>query len=547
VNRIAPLALGAGLGFLALAVAVQGLLPWLAPESHDRRVTRAVRNDVGQVKWVWYDAGEYSEREVRGRRVYIREGCWYCHSQYVRPVTGEDRRWGPVSEAGEYHADQPHLFGTRRIGPDLSRIGGKVADGWHYAHHWAPQLVVPDSNMPAFRWLFETLRVPLRQTPAGLALEPTPALARSFTMASMPEVVLRPNADGLAFADPHGVEGPIPGTPVLALDHLGDAAPAFREVTLVVPTADLVALVAYLQKLGASRGVWRDVFEPRPETPAAGGATGADQGRAVYTRRCAGCHGTRGDGNGPAATFLDPRPRDFTEAAFKFRTTPSGALPTDADLFRTVTRGVRGTAMPPWHELPEGDRRAVVQFLKTFASARWREAAEPPIVIPAPPPATPAWVERGRQVYDHAKCWECHGAEGRGDGPSADQLRTDAGFPIRPTDLARGPLKGGAAVADVYRVLTTGLNGTPMPSFADSLGDDERWAVAYYVLSLSAFRDPRTGAPLPLDAATRRRLNEAEVGVEIAGAYDPARPTAPPPTAQDRHRYRFGLLGGRSD
>src|SRR5262249_5679726 len=119
----------------------------------------------------------------------------------------------------------------------------------------------------------------------------------------------------------------------------------------------------------------------------------------------------------------------------------------------TITRGVRGTAMPPWHELAAADRLAVLQYLKTFAPATWREAPEPPIVIPPPPAGTPALVAQGRALFQSAKCWECHGADGRGDGPSAGQLRTDAGFPIRPTDLRRDPLKAGSDVRDVFRTL----------------------------------------------------------------------------------------------
>src|SRR3546814_1599348 len=77
------------------------------------------------------DATDYTDLEQLGRRVYIREGCWYCHSQFVRPVTGETRRWGPVSQAGEYAFDVPHLFSTRRLGPDLTRVGLKFSAEWH--------------------------------------------------------------------------------------------------------------------------------------------------------------------------------------------------------------------------------------------------------------------------------------------------------------------------------------------------------------------------------------------------------------------------------
>src|SRR5262245_64420086 len=124
-----------------------------------------------------------------------------------------------------------------------------------------------------------------------------------------------------------------------------------------------------------------------------------ERGRLVYARRCAGCHGVKGDGNGPMATFLDPRPRDFRLGSFKFRTTPSGSLPTDGDLYRTVTRGVRWTAMPTWHELPKKERIAVVAFIKTLSS-RWKdERPGPPATIGEPPTATPERIARGKDPY----------------------------------------------------------------------------------------------------------------------------------------------------
>src|SRR5207247_11142868 len=97
-----------------------------------------------------------------GAAVYIGEGGWSCGSQYVRPVAGEELRWRPVAEAGEYAFDLPHLFSTRRIGPDLTRVGLKYADDWHYAHHWDPRLVVPESIIPCFTWSFGACRVPAR-------------------------------------------------------------------------------------------------------------------------------------------------------------------------------------------------------------------------------------------------------------------------------------------------------------------------------------------------------------------------------------------------
>src|SRR2546426_6004510 len=128
MRSIKSLAIGAGFCFVTLAMFVQGFLPAILPESRTKRVGRDVRTDLGDVKWVRYDASDYTPLETLGRAVYIREGCWYCHSQYVRPVAGEELRWGPVSEAGEYAFDLPHLLSTRRIGPDLTRVGLKRSE-----------------------------------------------------------------------------------------------------------------------------------------------------------------------------------------------------------------------------------------------------------------------------------------------------------------------------------------------------------------------------------------------------------------------------------
>jgi cytochrome c oxidase cbb3-type subunit I/II len=169
----------------------------------------------------------------------------------------------------------------------------------------------------------------------------------------------------------------------------------------------------------------------------------------------------------------------------------------------------------------------VVAYVKTL-SPRWQEdPPEPPLVIPPAPRATPTLLARGQTLYAQAKCAECHGESGRGDGPAAPTLKDDFDRPIRPADFTRGELRGGAAVADVYRTLTTGLDGTPMPSFADTLDDGERWAISYYVLSLSAWVDPLTGRPLPLSPETKAALNHAPArSPEEALEPDPVRRAA---------------------
>jgi cytochrome c oxidase cbb3-type subunit 2 len=545
MKSIGSLAVGAGFLLVTLAMFVQGFLPALLPESRSAQVSRAVRTDLGDVKWVRYDASDYTSLERVGRAVYIREGCWYCHSQYVRPVTGEDLRWGPVSEAGEYVHDLPHLFSTRRIGPDLTRVGLKYGDDWHYAHHWDPRLVVPDSIMPSFKWLYAQVRVPVRKGESGLILESVPELGRWFVPAGDRRVLLHPNADGLVFVPP-APDGkwPLEGTPTLDFTGFKGTPPALTAVTLVLPTPEMVSLVRYVQKLGTNRGAWRELFEPQNISLSVMTIPPSDDllglGRRVYEARCVGCHGAKGDGNGPAATFLTPRPRDFTLGVFKFRTTPSGSLPTDGDLFRTVTRGVRWTAMPTWHELPDKERLAVVSFIKTF-SKRWKEERpEPALAIGDPPRATSELVARGKELYQKAKCFQCHGQGGKGDGISAADLKDDFGFPIRPADFTRGQFKGGSEVRDIFRTMSLGLDGAPMPSFADSMSEEERWAISYYVLSLSAWMDPLTGNRLVLPPGARAALNSAAVPAGHPRlAVDPAQPSqvAEPAPGKPRMLY----------
>ena len=107
------------------------------------------------------DRGEYSEQELRGREVYVREGCWYCHTQQIRTLEADTKRYGwrgvdaPISLPGEYVHDRPHLLGTRRIGPDLARVGGKYSTSWHQAHFRNPRDLVPGSIMPPYPWLLE--------------------------------------------------------------------------------------------------------------------------------------------------------------------------------------------------------------------------------------------------------------------------------------------------------------------------------------------------------------------------------------------------------
>jgi cytochrome c oxidase cbb3-type subunit 2 len=520
-------ALVAGVGFFFLAVITQGVLPVVEPSARSTLVTAVVRTDLGQLKWIKTDATDYTPLQQKGRQVYLREGCWYCHSEYLRPVTGETRRWGPVSEAGEYAFDVPHLWGTRRIGPDLTRVGLKYSDEWHLAHFWNPRMLTADSIMAPYRALFDTPGAAVKIVHDGsgnATLDRTPVTTRFFDFASKDQVKLTPNVDGLLFV-PIAARGRFPLIWTPNKEFVG------ATVSLAVETKELEALIAYLQKLGMNRGKWRDLFEPQ-EIEASGVTMPRSEewiayGREVYARRCIGCHGLNGDGNGPAATFLyRQRPRNFTLGVFKFRLTKE-PVPTDGDLLRTITRGVRGTAMPAWYELPLTDRLAVIQYIKyELAVDRSdpkkpyayfvEEPPGPPLYIGKPLAPSAALVAHGKAVWQQAKCWECHGNGGKGDGDKAAGLKDDPGFPIRPADLASGQFKSGPKVEDIFRTLSTGLSGTPMPSFRDSFPEADRWALAYYVLSLSAFKDPLTGAPLPIRGKDRAALNDPKLTAPAA-------------------------------
>jgi mono/diheme cytochrome c family protein len=207
-------------------------------------------------------------------------------------------------------------------------------------------------------------------------------------------------------------------------------------------------------------------------------------GQQVYQVNCAVCHGVGGDGNGPSASMFRIRPRDFRTGLFKFRSTASGSLPTDDDLLRTVTQGVRWTGMIGRPDLGDNNRRAVIQYIKTFSSRFEKERPGKPINVPPAPPKTKEVVAQGKQLYTEVGCVACHGEGGHGDGPSAAELKDDWGGKIWPSDLTWRPLKRGSDTRETYLTLVTGLSGTPMPTYASSLNSAQLWSLVYYLESL---------------------------------------------------------------
>jgi len=220
----------------------------------------------------------------------------------------------------------------------------------------------------------------------------------------------------------------------------------------------------------------------------------ADAGKQLYYRFCWGCHGFRGDGSGenwlptgsyPSMPYLNIQPRNFDAAVFKCRSTPTGTLPTDQDLYNSVGRGFVMTNMPSWISLTNQQRADLIAFIKTFSPRFKSEKPGAPINVPAEPKPTVESIKHGQELFQKLECWKCHGPEGRGDGPSASTLTDSNDQPIRPYNFAVGSrFKCGATNQDLYKIFMTGLDGTPMPSFADVIKPEEAWDLVHFLRTL---------------------------------------------------------------
>lgn len=264
------------------------------------------------------------------------------------------------------------------------------------------------------------------------------------------------------------------------------------------------------------------------------------RGALVYEKNCAACHGASGDGNGPAAEYLNPRPRDYRQGVFKFTSTPYGARPRRQDLVRTIRRGAKGTSMPSFAFMDDDDLQAVVDYvivlsrrgeLERFLAAeaedyaedepideasfaayasqvdeRWKQVEHSAVMPRTPaPPYNQETIELGRKTFLAKGCKSCHGEDGKGQRSwlsaafiarqeslpegQREKINYDAWGQVAPAaDLTAGMLHGGRRPIDIYRRIYSGINGTPMPGFGQSLeasGEVELiWPMVYYVLSL---------------------------------------------------------------
>jgi mono/diheme cytochrome c family protein len=208
-------------------------------------------------------------------------------------------------------------------------------------------------------------------------------------------------------------------------------------------------------------------------------------GAALYRQRCASCHGPTGRGDGGISAYLNPRPRDFTSGRYKFRSTETGSLPTDADIAYSITEGLHGTSMPSWKPfVSPQDVQALVTHVKGL-SPRFATEQVRPIAMSAGLPESPENVEAGRGVYEKLRCAACHGTDGRRTGAIAQEMKDEWGRQARATNLDEPwVFRGGSTVRDIYLRFRTGMNGTPMPSFLGAATDPELWQLAVYVRSM---------------------------------------------------------------
>jgi len=290
-----------GLGFFALSVLLLGVWPGRVLEEETRSMSPEHPLAL-------------TASERRGRAIYSREGCAYCHTQQVRYLAADVARFGAPTLAWETRFDYPHLWGTRRIGPDLSREGSVRTADWQFSHLYSPRSIVPDSVMPAYRGLFEG--APDRPTQeARDLLAYIESLGRARELAG-------PEGEARARAASHNMELMNVASPVL------NASPAVARRQGNHPALPLV------------------FAKTREE---------ATRGFVLYRRHCAGCHGIYGQGDGPGGNALLPRPANLAEHEYS-----------QDRLSFALWNGIAGTAMPAWRDLPLADLAFLADFVRKF-------------------------------------------------------------------------------------------------------------------------------------------------------------------------------------
>jgi mono/diheme cytochrome c family protein len=353
-SYVHALIFGAGVGFFALSFLVLAILPG-----------KELADEIKHVAPVTMPALTVSEQ--RGRVIYGREGCAYCHTQQVRSLVADVRRFGAPTEAWETKYDYPQLWGTRRIGPDLSREFNVHPRDWQLTHLYNPRLVVRDSIMPPYSWLFSgSVNQPTQEALDLLAYLQSLGRARQLSGFDQQAVAssIRSAMPDMAMASQASARATPPTVPIAMTGGYNDSAPVLH------PASDPDDLQEEVSR----------------------GAT-------LFAANCASCHGVAGRGDGEASVSLLPKPANLTAARFS-----------DERLSSVLWNGVVGSAMPPWRQLATEDLRALVAYVHSLQLSN---------VAPSTQEATN--LNEGKSLFA-ANCASCHGDTGAGNGPAAGAL-----------------------------------------------------------------------------------------------------------------------------
>ena len=348
------IAFGAGVGFFALSFLVLAILPGKELADEIKRVAPVTMPTL-------------TASEQRGRIIYGREGCAYCHTQQVRFLAADVRRFGAPTEAWETKYDYPQLWGTRRIGPDLSREFNLHPQDWQLTHLFNPRLVVRDSVMPPYPWLFDgSPRQPTQEGLDLLAYLQSLGRARELSGVDRQEMVssAKSGSSDMAMASEPSAKATPPTLPIAMTGGYSPSAPVLH------PASDP-----------------NDLQEE------------VSHGGILFAENCASCHGPAGKGDGRASTSLLPKPANLTAARFS-----------DERLSSVLWNGIPGSSMPPWRQLATEDLRALVAYIQSLsvpsASSKSQETAT---------------LDQGKAFFA-VYCGSCHGYGGAGNGPAAGAL-----------------------------------------------------------------------------------------------------------------------------
>ena len=490
IEKFQTIFLVAGIGFFVLSLVAMGVAPWT--------ILKSVKPTPG-VK-------PYTDLEAMGRQVYIHEGCWHCHTQFVRPIANEDIRYGPVSSNAEYVYEIPQLFGTRRIGPDLAREAGKHTNDWHYAHLYNPRYTRPWSVMPAFPWLFHKKDGKIVPTEKGKALV---AYLQTLGRSKLPEMRAQDSAYMASFE---------PGSPPMKTlpllmrgeelfkrecigchgekgDGMGKAGqfltPPPQNLTTVNPTPEYVFKILHTGMPGSAmpyfrlyseQDLWAIAFyvnslyrEPQiPETAPPKTLALLETGKQKFQTLCTTCHGPQGRGDGPAGKALKPPPANLLELR-----------PSVVHIFKVLSEGIPGTGMVAFNQLSNNEKWAIAYYIQELIKKTPRipsgqvgiTTGVPSVSSLTPPAPSAELLKRGQQLFN-STCFTCHGIEGNGKGPAS------AGLNPPPANFTDQKWKFGGRVEDIFNTISKGSPGTAMAPFTQ-IPEQDRWALAYYVKSFS--------------------------------------------------------------